>query len=164
MENNKTIYGKVLFSWIVPEYVMHERSRIWYIVASIIALVFLIYSFFTANFLFAVIIIITALIVIIHDGQKPARVKISITDAGVLVGKKFYDYDEFKNFAIVDKSHYDVKNLYFEFKSAVRQRLSIPLENMNSGEVKKELLKRVTLDKERTDIPISEELARLLKL
>ncbi len=164
MELEKVNYGRILHTWVVPEYNTHERTQLWYIAASVIGIILMIYSFFTSNFLFAVIIIFAALIIIIHDGQQPAKVKIAITDQGIVVGRNFYDYDEFKNYAVVDKSQYDVKGLYFEFKSVLKQRLSIPLENMHPNDIKTTLGKYVPLDKERTDIPFSEQLAKLLKL
>jgi hypothetical protein len=164
MENNKLDYGQILHSWVVPEYVVHDRPKTWYIASSIIAFILIIYCFFTSNFLFAVIIILASLIIIIHDGQKPSRVKVAITEEGIIIGRNFYDYDELKNFAVVDKSRYNVKGLYFEPKSAIKQRLSIPLENMDPNKIKTSLLKYLPLDKERTDIPVSEQLAKLLKL
>ena len=164
MEENKQNLGKILHSWQVPEYMTHVRSKNWYIIAGVVGLLLMVYSLFTGNFLFAVIIIIAALIKIIHDGQKPAKVKICFTDLGLLVGRKFYEYTEIKNFAIVDRPHENIKNLYFEFKSAVKQRLSIPLEQENPRDIKNTLIKYLPEDKERTDIPVSEQLARLLKL
>ena len=164
MEPNPINYGKTLHTWIVPEYVVHERSKAWYITMSAVAFLLVIYCIFTSNFLFAVIIIIAALIIIIHDGQKPAKVKIVITDIGVIIGRNFYAYDELKNFAVVDKSQFNVKNLYFEQKNALKQRLSIPLDGINPDDIKKTLANYLPVDKDRTDIPVSEQLAKILKL
>ena len=161
---NKINYGQIAYNWLVPEYMTHERSRNWYIAASVAGLALMVYSFITSNFLFAVIIIIAALIIIIHDGQKPARVNVAITDHGVVVGKKFSEYSEFKNFALVVREEEKIKNLYFEYKSAISQRLAIPLENQDQQKIKETLLKYLPEDKTRTDIPLSEQLTRLLKL
>jgi hypothetical protein len=156
--------GNELISWNVPEYHKHERTKLWYILAITASLLFMVFSFFTGNFLFAVIIIIAALVIILHDSREPERIPIRLTDAGIMVGNKFYDYDELKNFAIVFKPHLTVKNLYFEFKSAIRPRLSIPLEKENPLEVRKILLKYLAEDLERTDQPLSEALTKIFKL
>ena len=161
---NKINYGQVLHNWSVPEYMTHERARSWYIAASIAGLALMIYCFFTSNFLFAVIIIIAALVIIIHDGQQPARVRVGITDRGIVVGKNFREYSEFKNFALVVREEEKIKNLYFEYKSTVSQRLAIPLEDQDQKKIKETLLKYLPEDKTRTDIPLSEQLTRLLKL
>lgn len=163
-EQPKIDYGDGIMSWHVPEYEKHGRTKLWYIIASIIALLLLLFSFLSGNFLFAVIVIITALIIILHDGREPNKVKVLLTDEGIIIGRKFYDYDEFKNFSIIYKPRQDVKNLYFEFKNAIRQRLSIPLKNINPLSIRKNLLKYLSEDLDRTDQPLSEGLAKMFKL
>jgi len=166
MVQNKEIidYGEPFASWQAPEYEKHDRSKLWYILASIIVLLLLLFSFFTVNFLFAVIIIIAAIIIILHDSREPAMVDINLTDEGVIIGRRFYDYDEFKDFSIVYKPRREVKNLYFEFKNSLRHRLSIPLLNMNPLSIRENLLKYLAEDLERTDEPLSEGLAKMFKL
>lgn len=151
-------------SWEVPEYEKYERGKGWYIFSSMVAFLLILYSFLTGNFLFAIIIIIATIVVVLHDGQETVLVKISLTDEGVVVGRKFHDYDEFKDFSIVYKPKQGIKNLYFEFKSVVRPRLSIPLEKMNPLIIRENLLKYLEEDLDRTDQPLSEELAKLFKL
>jgi len=163
-QNSSDELGKIIASWSIPEYDKHERERNWYIIAAIVGLIFLIYSFFSGNFLFAAIIIIGAFVIIMHDGQEPAQVNFSITDEGLIVGRKFYDYDVIKDFSIVYKPRENVKNLYFEFKTVVRPRLSIPLNKMNPLPIREDLLKYLPEDLERTDQPLSEALAKMFKL
>jgi len=164
MPNEQTNYGKEIIGWEVPEFEKHIRTKKWYIAAGVIAILLLVYSFFSNNFLFAVIVIIFALVTILHDGQEPDKVKFAITDEGVIIGKKFYDYDEIKDFAIVYKPRLNVQKIYFEFKNALKHRLSISLENINPIAVRENLLKYLHEDLERTDQPASEGLAKLFKL
>lgn len=164
-ESAKTAdYGKKIISWGIPEYNKHERARGWYIISSIVGILLIVISFLSSNFLFAAIVIIGALIIIIHDGQEPMTINFSLTDQGVIVGKNFYDYDVLKDFSIVYKPHENTKNLYFEFKSVVKPRLSIPLNNLNPLPIRENLLKYLPEDLERTDQPLSEALAKLFKL
>ena len=151
-------------SWPVPEYDKHEKGGGWYIFYSLIAFLLILYSFLSGNFLFAVIIIIAAIVIVLRDGQEPDFVKISLTEEGVIVGKKFYDYDEFKNFSIVYKPKLEIKNLYFEFSNSLKPRLSIPLKKMNPLLIRKSLLRYLPEDLDRTDRPLSEELGKLFKL
>jgi len=163
-EKQQIDYGDEIIGWSVPEYEKHSRTKTWYIAASAIAGLLLIYSLWTANFLFAVIVIIAGLVIIIHDGQEPDMARFSITDEGIVIGKKFYDFDEIKNFSIVYKPKQGVKNLYFEFKNALKHRLSIPLQDMNPLPIRENLLKYLDEDLERTNQPLSESIAKLLKL
>jgi len=164
-ENQQNInFGQEIAAWQVPEYDKHERPRSWYISISVIVISLLLYSYFTANFLFAVIIIIGSMIIIWNDGREPDLVRIALTSEGVEVGRKFYDYDELKNFSIVYKPNIDVKKLYFEFKSPLKQRLSIQLDGMNPLPIRENLLKYLPEDLERTNESLSEGLAKLFKL
>jgi hypothetical protein len=133
-------YGDEIIGWQVPEYEKHERPKSWYVIASIVVILLLTYSFWTANFLFAVIIIVTSLVIILHDGREPDMVHFSITDEGIIIGRKFYDFDEIKDFSVVYKPKQGVKNLYFEFKNAIKHRLSIPLQDMNPLLIRENLL------------------------
>jgi len=162
-EKSKELEPKNI-SWPVPEYDKHEKGGGWYIFYSLIAFLLILYSFLSGNFLFAVIIIIAAIVIVLRDGQEPDFVKISLTEEGVIVGKKFYDYDEFKNFSIVYKPKLEIKNLYFEFSNSLKPRLSIPLKKMNPLLIRKNLLRYLPEDLDRTDRPLSEELGKLFKL
>lgn len=162
--NSADDLGKKIIDWSIPEYDKHEREKNWYIISATVGLLLLIYSFFSGNFLFAAIIIISALVIIIHDGQEPLAINFIITDAGLMVGKKFYDYDVIKDFSIVYKPNQNIKNLYFEFKNVLKPRLSIPLGNMNPLPIRENLLKYLPEDLERTDQPLSEALAKVFKL
>ena len=99
-----------------------------------------------------------------QHGQDPEKVIINLGNEGVAIGQKFYDYDEFRHFAIVYKPKLDNKNLYFEFNNVLKTRISIPLENMNPVELRDHLLQFLDEDLERTDIPLSESLSKMLKL
>lgn len=157
-------YGDEIIGWEIPEYDKHDRSKSWYIIATIAVIALLAYSFLTANFLFAVIIIVASLVIVIHDGREPDMVYFSITDEGVIIGRKFYDFDDIKDFAIVYKPKQGIKNLYFEFKSAVKHRLSIPLQDLNPLPIRDNLLRFLKEDLDRTDQSTSEGIAKMLKI
>jgi hypothetical protein len=155
---------EILAEWSIKEFEQHEKSRRWYIIAITAALLLLLFSFLTANFLLAVIIIVTSLIYVLHEGHPPLVVRFAITDEGVFVGKKFYDYDDIKDFAIVYKPSRGIKNLYLNFHNIFQHRLSIPLEDRNPLHIREILLKYLSEDLEQTDPPISEQIAKILKL
>ena len=162
--NPELDFGEEMFRWEVDEFEKHVRSKTWYISAISIALILMLFSFMTTNFLFAVIVVISSLVIILHEGRLPDKVTVIITKEGVVIGKRFYDYDDLKNFAIVYKPRLATKNLYFEYKNVVRQRLSIPLKNMDPLPIRENLLKYLPENLERIEQPLSEQLARLFKL
>jgi len=115
MEKNEKItdFGKEYFKWQVPEYDKHARPKIWYIIASALAVVLLLFSIISGNFLFAIIIIVSALVIILHDGKEPEKVDFVIYSEGIMIGKRFYDYDEIKNFSVIFKSSRNIKKFIF---------------------------------------------------
>ncbi len=163
-DNNLESENSEIISWEVPEYEKHERSKRWYLVFALVAIGLLIYAALTANFLFAIIVIIAGFVLILNDARNPQGVIISITSDGVIIGRKFYDYDELQSFAIVYKPNVGIKQLYFEFKSRTKHRLSLPLIDVNPLFIRENLLKYLFEDAERTDPPVSETLGKILKL
>ena len=57
MEEDLSQYGEVLASWQAPAHHHYHRGRLWYLIAALLAVGLLIYSFVTFNFLFAVLIV-----------------------------------------------------------------------------------------------------------
>jgi len=172
-ENNKVQY----LSWQVPEYEAKERNRNWYIIAAVFLLICLFFCFFeinswkiiflgaNSNFIFALILILSSIIMIINDGQEPSMVNFKIGPEGINIGKRFYDYDVLRHFSIIYKPNMDVKHLYLEFKNSfTNPRLSIHLYDQDPIAVRSYLLRYLDEDLERLGPPISEQLTKLLKL
>ncbi|MFA5154903.1 MAG: hypothetical protein WC453_00555 [Patescibacteria group bacterium] len=172
MPENQAIYLR----WPVPEYKKHDRSRNWYIITAVLAVLLLFFSFFSfsgwrlvflglnSNFLFALIIVLSAIVMIINDSQKPTQVGFELGPEGVKIGRNFYDYDEFKNFSVLYKPKDSIKNLYLEYKNSMRPRLSVPLRRMDALTVRNFLVRYLDEDLDRTVPPLSEQLTKLLKL
>ena len=172
-ENNKIQY----LAWQVPEYEQPERNRKWYLIATVFLLVCLFFCFFeidswkvvflgvNSNFIFALILILSAIIMIINDGREPLMVDFKIGPDGINIGKKFYDYDVIKHFSIIYKPNLNIKHLYLEFSNSfTHPRLSINLYDQDPITVRNYLLRYLDEDLERANPPISEQLTRLLKL
>jgi len=163
MNENKR-FGREIASWQVPEYEKHERDQKWYIGAGLAVFGLLVYSYLTANFLFAVIIIISCMIIIVDDSREPGMIDVLITTEGVGIGRRFYDFEEMKNFSVVYKPNQNIKRIYFEFNNSLKQRLSIPLMDINPLPIRENLIKYISEDLERVNEPLSEGLGKLLKL
>lgn len=162
-EENIKEHGKVLATWNFPEYEQPERARTWYICASIVVAALLFYALLTVNFLFAVIVIMCAIILILRERFEPVSVDVSFTEKGVVLDDKFYPYAIFHSFFIIYKPG-GVKNLYLEFKSVIKPRLIVPLISQDPVKIKQLLLQHLEEDLERDDEPISEILRKILKL
>jgi len=162
--------------WQVPEYRVPKRSRRWYLIAGILALLLIFLCFFTishwrfvylgnsSNFLFAFIIIMAIIIMIINESRPPIMVNVEIGPEGLKIGSRFYDYDTIKNFVVLYKPKQSLKSVYFEFKGSVRPRLALPLRRLDALTVRNFLIRYLDENLERTEMPLSERLTKLLKL
>ena len=150
-------------SWSIPEYREHERGKRWYIAAIAIGALLLLYSVLTANFLFAIILVLAMLIMAVHDRRKAPDVLFEIAEGGINIGEAHYSYSSFKSFWMYYEPS-EAKTLFFEFANGARPRLSIPLQNKNPIRVRSMLLAHLPEDVERENEPLSEQLIRLLKL
>ncbi len=155
--------NKTLVEWLIPEYREHARSRRWYLISGAILLLLLTYSLLTANFLFALIIIIASIIVILQDKHEAPKITFSVTEAGIGLGQDFYDYAKLQSFWLYYEPD-EAKTLFLEFKNRIRPRLAIPLFNKNPLHVREHLLKFLNEDISKANEPVSEQLSRLLKI
>ncbi len=155
--------SQVLMSWKFPEFIKPERTKTWYIIASLIGISLFLWAVFTFNYLFALIILIVGSIILFERKKEPQDLDFKITERGLEVGSKFYFYRDIKSFWII----YDppeVKNLYFNFKSGLRFRITIPLLDQDPLKVRKILLKFLEEDLSKENEPFLEQLSRILKL
>jgi len=156
-------HGKELISWEFPEFRQHERSRGWYIVAIVIGALLLLYSVFTMNFLFALVIIITAMIFFLRMSAEVQDIKFAIYEDGIQVGEKFHEFKAFSDFYVIYEPP-EIKTLYLNFDSLLNPRLSIPLGDINPIKVREILLDYLEEDLEQEEEAFSDFVERLFKL
>ena len=80
-------------SWTFPEFEQHERSRKWWIWFVVVDIIVLLFAILSANFLFALIIIMITGIIVFRHYHDPETVTCTITDEGIEVT----DYAYFGN-------------------------------------------------------------------
>lgn len=170
MENQEHVYehdvmelGEPILDWEVDEYPQHERSRTWYIAASIIAIALIVYAIITANFLFAVIILMVGVITLLSTFKTPDRISVMITTTGVIVGDLYYDYQSIRDFSIVFEPP-DVSILYLDFHSSLHPLISVPLEEMDPNLIRDALLPFCTENFHRNEESLTDLMKRLYKL
>ena len=110
---DQTSLGQVLHEWSVQEYEKHERGLRWYVFMGTVGVALVVYALFTGNFLFAVIIVLFAIILFLQSHQEPTKILFQITDLGLVIGSRFYPYSELNNFYLVYNPP-EVKTLFLE--------------------------------------------------
>ncbi|MBI4592315.1 hypothetical protein HY733_02615 [Candidatus Uhrbacteria bacterium] len=165
MEAEESLFdiGSPRLEWEVDEYSAHSRSKLWYSIAAVLGVALIVYAIATANFLFAVIILMIGVITLLSSFVPPDRVPVVITNTGVVVSDMYYDFQAIKDFSIAYDPP-DVKNLYFEFHSPWHPLLTVPLEDIDPNEVRELLLPYCLENLERVEENLTDVLRRLYKL
>ena len=153
----------VLARWEFDEYPRHERSKKWYVIAALIGAALVIYSLYTNNFIFGVIIILIALIYFLYDLHEPPTVECSITSSGIQVGNKMFKHRDLHHFWIVYKPG-EVQSLYLRPRLWSVPRLAIPLEDQDPLQIREILLPYVRENLKEDDEPVTDFMARVFKL
>ncbi len=155
-------FGETFFEWEIPEFPEHTRSYLWYAGMFFLVGVFIIYSIFTENFLFALIIILFVFIIFLRIYVKPRKLQFKITEDGILLGNQFFNYRNIENFYFI----YDppeVKKLFFTLKGFAPD-FSVPLDDMNPVVIREKLLDYIDEDLDRDNQSLDDQLETILKL
>ncbi|HNZ86332.1 MAG TPA: hypothetical protein PLD95_01420 [bacterium] len=155
--------GNTLLSWHFPEFEKPERTMTWYIVLFVGAAILVLWAMIEKNFLFAVIIVMSVIIILLLNRKEPVELNINIMEAGIQIGKKFYMYKEMKNFFVIYEPP-QVSMVFIILKNRAKPRISIPLNGQNPVKVRDLLLNFVEEDLDKDDEPGSDYLIRALKL
>ena len=151
-------------TWQIKDYEHKGHDKKWYIIAGLIALILIAYSIFTHNYLFALLILMAAVLIYVLDQEEPMLIDLTISGSGIHLGQKTITYERLKDFAVVFRPNDNIRNLYFDYKNTARHRLSFPLNGTDPLILRRFLLKYLPENLERTDAPLSEGLAKMLKL
>lgn len=156
-------FGPEQIGWEVKEYRRYERGRLWHLLMGLAGIGLLIYTVASANFLFALIIMMFALIIYITSVVEPRTVRFAVTETGVRFGRTVRRFRDANRFWMIYEPP-EVKSLYIEFRGATSPRMVVDLGEMNPNEVRKVLGQFVREDLEEDVEPFSDFLGRILKI
>jgi hypothetical protein len=151
------------FVWEIAAWEKHDRGPRWYMIMSIVAIAFVIYAVITGNFLFAFIILLSAIIIILAGHDEPHRALIQIGKNGVVVDGKYHEYKDLSNFSIVYHPP-QTKLLYLETGSVIRPRIRLQLDEQNPLELRQHLKQYLDENLHLQEEHFSDIVARLLKI
>ncbi len=90
--------------WTASEFVAHDKGTQWYLAlgAGSVVLAAIIYLL-TKDILSTVIVLLVGLLFGIAGARKPRVLHYQVNDHGLAIGQKFYPYNEFKSFAVMEE-------------------------------------------------------------
>jgi hypothetical protein len=112
-------------SWRIEEYVHREKGPDWFWALGVIAIAGAAIAVLSHNVLFAIFIILAAIILGIYAARPPEIIEIAISDAGIKVKNYFYPFEKIKGFAV--EEHALGNHLLIESDRAIAPLISIPM-------------------------------------
>jgi hypothetical protein len=126
--------------WTAPEFEYYPKSKNWFIATGLIAGLLLLWTIFTKNIFFALLIILSYFLVTIFALKKPNQVRLSIKPNGIKVNQITYRFDNLKSFWIFYEPP-KVKELSLRSKKTIMPYIKIPLGEQNPVQVRQVLIK-----------------------
>ena len=142
-------------SWQIEEYKHREKGPDWFWALGVIALASAAIAVIYHDVLFAVFIILAAVILGAYAAREPDIIDIAISDEGVTIRNFFYPYTKIKGFA-VDEQDFG-NHLLIETDRTVTPVISIALPVTIDPDALTELLKTKI-----PEIPLKEQLSHRL--
>ncbi len=112
-------------SWKIQEYTHREKGPDWFWALGVIALAGAAIAVVYHDVLFAIFIVLAAIILGIYAARQPEVIDIAISDEGIRIRSYFYPFSKLKGFAV---DEHDLGNhLLIESDSLIVPVISIPL-------------------------------------
>lgn len=141
----------VLMQWDAEEFKQVARPQQWYILFAIVGIAFVVYALFTANYLFALIIVLLAVVLNQFFHKEPEKIGVAITREGVAIDNAFYPYgSDLVSFWILYNPP-EVKTLTFSHQSSLQPNITIQLEDQNPLKIRELLLNYLPEDVEQEE-------------
>jgi len=151
------------FVWEMPEHEHHHRTSNWYLLVSLVALGCVAYAVLSSNYLFGLIILISAVILMLAGNEEPGQVLVQIGHNGVVVDGRFVPFDKLHNFSIIYHPPY-TKVLYLERKYSPKPRLRLFLQDEDPIALRDHLLTYLPENLVLRDEHLSDIVGRLLRI
>lgn len=95
-------YEKAIFAWTAPEYIQHPKSKTWYMIAAIIAVIAVVAASFVGDFTMALaVVVFAAVYYYIHINHPPKEIQIKISRMGIKVGTMIFPFSSIQAFWII---------------------------------------------------------------
>lgn len=95
-------------TWTASEFVANEKTARWYMLLAIAAgVVSAIIYLLTRDIISSGMIVIVAILFGIFAARKPRVLEYKLNEAGLTIGAKFYPYDVFKSFSVLEEGAID---------------------------------------------------------
>lgn len=161
-EAKKNRFDEPLLSWSAPLYHKQVRPKIWYIIAGVVAVGMLLYGLFFDAWTLSVLVLVVTGVFYLVDHKPAPEVIITISERGVLVGKRFYPMTMFQSFWI-DYNPPAITDLHLVPNNNYKYELTVILTEQDPALIRRVLQRYIPelVDRSKS---ISESLSKIVGL
>lgn len=157
------IQSQDAFVWEAPTFEKWHRGPQWYFIMALASVFLIAYAVWTANFLFAFIILLSAMLLLLVGNQEPRTVLVQVGENGIVYNGKLFLFQDIDTFAIAYEPPL-AKVLYLELRGGLSPRITIQLEDEDPLPLRDFLRQYIPEDIDLQGEHFSDTMARLLRL
>lgn len=88
-------------AWSASEYIEHQRGLGWYVVLALLTLAISAGLYFLKDIFAAISVLVVGAILVLFVQRKPQQIPYELSERGVQIGEKLYNYNQFKSFSVI---------------------------------------------------------------
>lgn len=96
----------ILLEWTAPERPPHTRDKRWYLLAGLVAALFLVYALYTQAWTFAVVIVLLVVIYGLIHSKPPMKHTVQISSQGLKWDKRLIPWSDLSSFWMLQGKGY----------------------------------------------------------
>ena len=101
--------AKKIINWEAQEYIARKKNPLWFVIMGVVVAALLALSIFLKDWSFIGVIVVGVIALLLYVLRPPRKLHYVLDDKGLTEGNKFYSYDEFKSFGILnEENHYSI--------------------------------------------------------
>ncbi|MBT3865227.1 hypothetical protein HOE67_03785 [Candidatus Peregrinibacteria bacterium] len=141
-KETNTIYDEAILSWSAPEYMKHKKGTIWYAAFVILFIGGAILAYIFDAWSFALVLAVFVVTYLVVDRKNPKKVKVILSNLGIKVGKRIYQYNRIQAFWINYAPPF-VRTLNIRVHGEYMVDIEIQLDKQNPSHVHQFLSQKV---------------------
>ncbi len=139
---NKNSSPKTLLSWEAPEYVKHEKGIIWATIAISITAALIAYAILSGAWTMALAFFTLAIVYYLQQKNNPQDITIEITDMGLKIAGRLYQWSSIKAFWIVYDPPF-VTTLHIRFVKKSQADIVVQFAGQDPVVIREHLLRQI---------------------
>ena len=136
--------------WQMPEYNEKERNNDWFWALGIIVVAASVTSVIFSNYFFAILLIISGILLGYFAIKKPETVSYELNDKGLKIKSRLYPYEKIKSFYVQTENK---PLLFIKSERFYMPIISMPINYMQADNIKDLFLKKEVIEEKMAEHP-----------